>query len=385
MQNGISGAETSTRIYAPHSWSESTQSSSFFVTQKYLHLSQHNNIQAQYVWIGGSGQDLRSKTKTLVRKNGEGAVKHICELPIWNYDGSSTAQAEGNDSEVLLVPVKFIPDPFRLGNNIIVLCEAVNPNTNQSVTGNNRTSACQVFERSEVEEEEPWYGIEQEYILLQPDGKTPLGFPEQGFPAPQGPYYCSVGTGNACGRQIAESHYRCCLYSGLTISGINAEVMCGQWEYQIGPVMGIDSPDQLWLSRYLLHRVCEDFGVKVTFEPKPIKGDWNGSGCHTNYSTKSMRAQGGIKNIWSAIEKLGKAHQKHMDVYGEDNRDRLTGSHETAAFDEFSAEVAHRGSSIRVPRDTEKNGCGYFEDRRPAANMDPYLVTSIIAQTTILD
>merc|ERR1712228_934765 len=156
-------------------------------------------------------------------------------------------------------------------------------------------------------------------------------------------------------------------------------------EYQIGPSVGIDSGDQCWLARYILNRVAEDFGAVVSYEPKPIKGDWNGAGAHTNYSTKSMREKGGYKEIIKAIEKLGKAHKKHMAAYGKGNEDRLTGKHETAKYDVFKYGVADRGASIRIPRQTELDGKGYLEDRRPAANCDPYQVTSMIAKTTILD
>eukprot|EP01084_Bolivina_argentea_P130922 231117_1 len=197
------------------------------------------------------------------------------------------------------------------------------------------------------------------------DNRTPLGWPNNGFPAPQGPYYCGVGSNVAYGRHVAEAHYRACLFAGLNISGINAEVMPGQWEFQIGPCTGIDSGDQLWLARYILARVAEDFGVIVSYAPKPVKGDWNGTGAHTNYSTKSMRENGGYKHIINAIKKLGKAHKIHMKSYGKDNEDRLTGNHETAKFDTFKYGVADRGSSIRIPRQSEIDQKGYFEDRRP--------------------
>jgi len=212
-----------------------------------------------------------------------------------------------------------------------------------------------------------------------------LGWPQNGFPAPQGPYYCSVGTKHAHGRQVAEAHYRACLYAGIDISGINAEVMPGQWEYQVGPCTGIDSGDQCWLARFLLHKVAEDFGVSVSFEPKPVKGDWNGAGSHTNYSTKTMRADGGYKEIINAVERLGRAHDVHMEVYGKGNKERLTGKHETAKHDTFKYGVADRGASIRIPRQTDLDQKGYLEDRRPAANCDPYEVTAIIARTTILN
>merc|ERR1712156_334036 len=229
-----------------------------------------------------------------------------------------------------------------------------------------------------------WYGIEQEYTLFEADGVTPLGWPQFGSPGPQGPYYCGNGARRAYGRQMMEAHYRACLYAGIEISGTNAEVMAGQWEYQVGPCVGIDSGDQLWISRFLLERVTEYFQVVVSFHPKPIKGDWNGAGSHTNYSTKTMRADGGYKAIIAGIEKLGKKHKEHMAVYGKKNEERLTGKHETAKYDTFKYGVADRGASIRIPRQTEIDGRGYLEDRRPAANCDPYEVTSMIAMTTIM-
>jgi len=363
--------------------------------ERYMRLDTSNvtpKVQAEYIWIGGSGLDIRSKTKTL-----SAVPASVSELPEWNYDGSSTDQATGDNSEVWLIPVKMVPDPFRGVPHILVMCECLEAATMEPLPGNRRRPAAQIFEQKAVEQEEPWYGIEQEYTMFQLDGKTPLGWPANGYPAPQGPYYCSNGAGRAFGRHVVEAHYRACLYAGLTISGINAEVMAGQWEYQVGPCVGIDSGDQLWLSRYILERVSEDFGVVVSFSAKPIKGDWNGAGCHTNYSTKSMRTDPksseatsqrgkafGMKAIINAINKLGEAHEAHMQVYGKGNTDRLTGHHETARFDQFSYGVANRGCSIRIPRMTDKFGYGYLEDRRPAANMDPYDVTSMIAKTTIL-
>merc|ERR1719469_443968 len=182
-----------------------------------------------------------------------------------------------------------------------------------------------------------------------------------------------------------EAHYEACLFAGIMIGGTNAEVMPGQWEYQVGPCVGIDSGDHLWMSRYIMIRVCEEQQVNVTFDPKPIPGDWNGAGCHTNYSTEAMRQEGGWSEIIKAIEKLEAKHVEHIQVYGTGNERRLTGAHETASIDKFSYGVANRGASVRIPRTAEAEGKGYFEDRRPASNMDPYLVTSKIFQTTCLD
>ncbi|GAY46868.1 hypothetical protein CUMW_100300 [Citrus unshiu] len=326
-----------------------------------LNLSESTEkVIAEYVWIGGSGMDLRSKARTL-----PAPTTDPTKLPKWNYDGSSTNQAPGDDSEVILYPQTVFKDPFRRGNNILVMCDAYTP-AGEPIPTNKRFNAAKVFGHPDVVAEEPWYGIEQEYTLLQKDINWPLGWPVGGYPGPQGPYYCGVGADKALGRDIVNSHYKACLYAGINISGINGEVMPGQWEFQVGPCVGISSGDQLWMARYIL------------------EGDWNGAGAHANYSTKSMRNDGGIDVIKKAIEKLGKRHGEHIAAYGEGNERRLTGRHETADINTFSWGVANRGASIRVGRDTEKEGKGYFEDRRPASNMDPYVVTSMIAETTIL-
>ncbi|KAL1803613.1 hypothetical protein ACET3Z_032260 [Daucus carota] len=335
-------------------------------------------ITAEYIWIGGSGMDLRSKARTL-----NGPVSSPQELPRWNYDGSSTGQAPGTDSEVILYPQAIFRDPFRKGNNILVMCDAYTP-AGDPIPTNHRFKAAEIFSHPAVVAEIPWYGIEQEYTLLQKAVKWPYGWPVGGFPGPQGPYYCGIGADKAYGRNIVDAHYKACLYAGINVSGINGEVMPAQWEFQVGPAVGISAADQVWVARYILERITEIEGVVVSFDPKPIAGDWNGAGAHTNYSTHSMREDGGFDVIKKAIEKLGLRHKEHISAYGEGNERRLTGHHETADIHTFSWAVANRGASVRVGRDTEKDGKGYFEDRRPASNMDPYIVTSMIAETTIL-
>jgi len=350
------------------------------VLGKYLQLPQGKRVQALYIWIDGTGEGLRSKTKTL-----EDSPKDVSELPIWNYDGSSTYQAEGQNSDTYLHPIKMYPDPFRGGKNILVMCETYKYNKEPTETNHRKTCAEIMLK---AKEEHPWFGIEQEYTLLAQDGH-PFGWPKNGFPGPQGPYYCAVGAGNVYGRDIVEAHYRACLYAGIRVSGTNAEVMPAQWEFQVGPTEGIDMGDDLWVARYILQRVGEDFGVVVSFDPKPMAGDWNGAGAHTNFSTEAMRKPGGMKVIEEAIDRMSKHHIRHIKAYdpreGKDNERRLTGAHETSSIHDFSAGVANRGCSIRIPREVAQQGYGYLEDRRPSSNCDPYRVTAVIVQTICLE
>jgi len=239
-----------------------------------------------------------------------------------------------------------------------------------------------------AKDQHPWFGMEQEYTLFDTDGH-PLGWPKNGFPGPQGPYYCGVGANRVYGRDVIEAHYRTMLYSGINCSGTNAEVMPAQWEFQVGPNEGITMGDELWIARFLLHRVAEEFNVVVSLNPKPIDGDWNGAGCHTNFSTQAMREENGIEAINAAIQKLSQQHVRHIKHYdphdGKDNERRLTGRHETASIHDFSAGLANRGASIRIPRQVGEEKRGYLEDRRPASNADPYSVNEVMVRTICLD
>ena len=331
-------------------------------------------IKAEYIWMDGHEptQKLRSKTKVI-----DGPINSIDELPLWGFDGSSTNQAEGNDSDCMLKPVCKMPDPIRGGDDILVMCEVMNPDGSIH-SSNTRAHLREISEK--FSDQEPWFGIEQEYTLFE--GRNPLGWPEGGYPAPQGPFYCGVGADEVFGRDIVEEHLQLCMDAGLEVSGINAEVMPGQWEYQIGPLEPLEAADQMWVSRWLLYRISEDYGVSATLHPKPVKGDWNGAGAHTNFSTKSMRAEGGIDVINEACEKLSQKHDEHINVYGAHNEERLTGLHETCSIKEFRYGVSDRGASIRIPMQTANDGYGYLEDRRPSANMDPYKVCAILIETT---
>lgn len=339
-----------------------------------------NKVQAMYIWIDGSGEYVRAKTRTL-----DFIPKKPSELPIWNYDGSSTGQSSGMNSDMYLYPVAIYPDPFRLGNNKLVLCDTYKHDKKPAET-NHRHSCLKAMEGAA--DQHPWFGIEQEYTLLDMDYR-PFGWPKGGFPGPQGPYYCGVGADKVYAREIEEAHYRACLYAGINIAGTNAEVMPAQWEFQVGPCEGISIGDELWVARFLLHRVAEEFGIVVTLDPKPMPGDWNGAGAHCNFSTKAMREANGIIEIEKAIDKLSKQHVRHITAYdphgGKDNERRLTGKHETSSIHDFSAGVANRGASIRIPRSCAEEKKGYLEDRRPASNCDPYKVAETIVRTVCLN
>lgn len=339
--------------------------------EKYLKLDQRGAVIAEYIWIDGTGS-IRSKGRTLSKKPAD-----VSDLPEWNFDGSSTNQAPGHDSDIYLRPVAYYPDPMRGGDNILVLAECWN-NDGTPNKYNHRHECAKLM--GAHKDQEVWFGLEQEYTLFDHEDHV-YNWPKNGFPLPQGPYYCGVGAGKVYARELVEAHYRACLYAGIKISGINAEVMPSQWEFQVGPCEGIEMGDQLWVARYLLQRIAEEFGIKISLHPKPLTGDWNGAGCHTNVSTAEMRVPGGMKAIESAIEKLSKRHNEHIALYGADNDMRLTGRHETASMSAFSSGVANRGASVRIPRSVAKEGYGYFEDRRPASNIDPYLVTGIMVET----
>jgi len=276
------------------------------VTERYMKLDQGDNVLATYVWIDGTGEGLRGKTRTL-----SFYPKSPKDLPVWNFDGSSTGQAKGHDSDVYINPVAIFKDPFIPGNNCLVMCETFDKLGKPHPT-NRRHSCDNIMQR--IASQKPLFGIEQEYTFLDLD-RHPFGWPKNGFPGPQGPYYCSVGADRAFGRQVSDAHYKACLFAGIQLSGTNAEVMPGQWEYQVGPCEGIVVSDQLWMSRYILHRVAEDFGVVVSLDPKPMSGDWNGAGGHCNFSTEEMRKEGGIEVIRTAIERLSKTHQNHIRLY----------------------------------------------------------------------
>ena len=328
----------------------------------------------EYIWLdGGETPQLRSKTKVVPQFGRDGG-----EAPIWGFDGSSTEQAKGSDSDCVLKPVRVYPNPLEDSDYAsIVLCEVWNVDDTPHKTNTRRLLEetiidCDHDQNWPIDE---WVGFEQEYTLYE--NNKPYGWPDIGEPPPQGDYYC----GRNIGEHISREHMNACIEAGVSICGTNAEVMLGQWEYQIGAGGSIHMSDDLWVARWLMERICEKHNLSVSLHPKPIAGDWNGAGCHINFSTLEMREEGGYDKIIDACEKLSENPQEHIDVYGQDNDQRLTGLHETCSITDFRYGVSDRGASIRIPWQVEKDGCGYLEDRRPSSNCDPYKVSKKLIET----
>lgn len=330
----------------------------------------------EYVWIDGY-DNTRSKIKVVDHNemfDNDVSVlnkKFIHKIPEWNCDGSSCGLAETDDSDIIIIPVKLFVNPFFSNKSYLVLCETFNKDYTPHIT-NKRLENVKAFETNK--NEEFLFGMEQEYLIIEKNGK-PLQW--EGDREKDSLSYCSVGV-NCLGRKISEEHLLMCIKAGVGICGTNSEVMTSQWEYQIGTLDAIDVGDHLWISRYILHKVTESHNCGVSFHPKPYGSEWAGSGLHTNVSTKNMRNNNGIKYITEACEKLKLTHEKHLSVYGIDNDKRLTGKNETCNINDFKYGVADRTASIRIPLNVFNDKCGYFEDRRPASNGNPYLITSEI-------
>lgn len=337
-------------------------------------------IKLEYIWLDGYEPEpnLRSKVKVIdapVKMVGDKEFHgvEVKDCPDWSFDGSSTKQAEGSSSDCILRPVRLYPNPINKGiiDSYLVLCEVLN-----SDGSNHNTNT-----RSLIGEEDSdiWFGFEQEYTLMK-DGK-PVGFPKDGFPEPQGKYYCGVGKDQVNGRNFVDNHLENCIMAGIDVTGTNAEVMLGQWEYQVFGKGKLKAADDLWISRYLLLQMSEDYGMTIEFHPKPVLGDWNGSGLHCNFSNSKMRDDGDKDYYMNVYKVFENRHLLHISHYGSSNELRLTGLHETQSITKFSWGVSDRGASIRIPIETSKDWKGYLEDRRPASNADPYKITKVISES----
>jgi glutamine synthetase len=330
-------------------------------------------VKLEYVWLDGYTPEpnLRSKVKVINIPHEEGRV-NLDYCPDWSFDGSSTRQAEGKFSDCILKPVRVYENILNKGylKSFFVLCEVMYPDGTPHITNT----------RADVgfEEEDLWFGFEQEYTIYH-NGR-PLGFPKNGYPEPQGKYYCGVGNGQVHGREFVDNHMEMCIKAGIDITGTNAEVLLGQWEFQVFSKGKLKAGDDLWMARYILLQMSEEYGFKIEFHPKPVQGDWNGSGLHCNFSNKRMREEGGEEYFNNIFRSFDVRHQEHIQNYGSENNLRLTGKHETQSIDKFSWGVSDRGASIRVPLATSKEWKGYVEDRRPASNGDPYKIVRVISE-----
>ena len=324
----------------------------------------------EYLWLDGyrPTQNIRSKTKLVKDFGGK-----LEDCPVWSFDGSSTEQAEGNSSDCLLKPVALYPDPAR-ENGWLVMTEVLNSDGTPHESNGRATI--------EDDDNDFWFGFEQEYFIMDSRTDLPLGFPPGGYPGPQGLYYCSVGGKNTWGREVVEEHLDLCLQAGINIEGINQEVAAGQWEFQAFAKGAKQAGDEMWVARYLLERITEQYHYYIEWHPKPVKGDWNGSGMHANFSNSLLRGAGNKETYEAVCEAFRDVVDEHIAVYGAYNDQRLTGQHETQSIDQFSYGISDRGASIRIPIATVENGWkGWLEDRRPASNGDPYKIAARIIKT----
>jgi len=330
-------------------------------------------VKLEYVWLDGYSpeQNLRSKVK-IYEINKYNLSSSLSKIPVWNFDGSSTKQADTDKSDRLLKPVRFYYNQDNL-NTIYVFCEVLYPDGNPHESNFRSLLG--------VEQSEYWFGFEQEYFIRRDVNGVILGHNRDRLDG-QGEYYCGVGH-NVVGREFVEEHLKMCLDHGIDITGINAEVALGQWEYQVFSKGKLKSGDDLWMSRYFLYKLSEKYGYHIDIHPKPIQtGEWNGSGLHANFSNDKMRNEGGYEYFMSLFDSFRDRHNDHISDYGSENHLRLTGNFETQSIDKFSWGVSDRGASIRVPKETEEQWIGYVEDRRPGSNANPYkiikqIVTSI--------
>jgi glutamine synthetase len=338
----------------------------------------------EYLWLDVN-QHMRSKIRTFIIEcdyridlseilsSKTSKERFISLIPEWSYDGSSTGQCETAYSEVILKPVNFIKHPFmkpsiKGGQPILVLCEGYREN--KPIIGNDRYDY--ITKMNHVKSHDIWFGLEQEFFLFDKTTKQPINWNEVKH-IDQGEYYCGVNRSTYKEKQILNVFLEKCLHVGIQISGINQEVAPCQWEYQIGPVCADEAPDQMIFAKYILYNIAQEYDAYTNFHPKPLKGNWNGSGCHINISTTQTRGKNGFQYMQQIITKMSEDHVNFIKEYcGSDNEQRLTGFHETSNPTKFSYSVGGRDCSVRIPQQVEKERCGYFEDRRPGSSINYY-------------
>ena len=340
-------------------------------------------MKLEYIWLDGhETPGIRSKTRYDVFDFGSeqepAPLDNVfTQIPEWSFDGSSTNQADIDSSDLVLRPVRMYPNPMENGReqiSYIVLCEVFGSD------GSPHESNVRYDLREYLNTEDDlglMTSVEQEYVLWDsiPDWPTGWGWDnkeDEGMhPEDAGKSYCGIGSGNITQKWVSDSHVQACMRAGIRIAGTNAEVMKSQWEYQLFPSDPLVCADSLWISRYILERIAEQRNISINYDPKPFK-EYNGSGGHINFSTRDMREEGGEELFNNIIAALEENHNKTIESYGKDNKKRLTGKHETSKYNKFTSGISDRSASVRIPLDTTRNWKGHIEDRRPAANIDPY-------------
>ena len=342
-----------------------------------------DKIRFEYVWTDGyESPNLRSKVRYVTMATNPTKAS---DVPSWSFDGSSTQQADLSDSDLTLSPVKIYNNPFYSGDmrSYLVLCEV------QNSKGKPHVSNTRADLRKTTDGIDGFaIGFEQEYLLINPKTRQPYHWPtgvnDAGeetvmFPAPQGRYYC--GTGDFVkGREFSDEHAEMCIAAGVDIGGTNAEVLLSQWEYQIGHTTPVDACDDLMIARYIAERLGEKYDAAINTVPKPFPGDdWNGSGCHINFSTPTFAAgKADSKYIDELLADVAEDHSDHIRSYGDGNTERLTGKNETPHIDDFEWGKGDRSVAIRIPV-----GDTHLEDRRPGANINPYTAVNSLLKSLI--
>ncbi|KAJ8321547.1 hypothetical protein KUTeg_000903 [Tegillarca granosa] len=340
-----------------------------------------DKVLVEYVFLNHTRHRVHSKTRVL-----DYEPQKAEDCPLWDVYMFKTFEGVEPRKEMILKPVAMYRDPFRRGRNKIALCELWE--TMEKPAGvNTRRSCAELLKK--VEEEGVWFGMEQEYFIMGDNG-LPLNW-DKDPKAINLNFHTGVGLCKTAGyeRELAEFHFQACLYAGLKMYGINREDSPSQWEYQIGPCEGIDLADQIVISRYLLWRTGEFYGVEISMDTKPAVSPENApnqsNGGHMNFSTTRMRKEGGIKYINEAVEILRNSPQvmSHYDLHGgKDNAKRLTNAYFVPGMD-FTTGIGDKYSSVRIPTLVALQGKGYLEDRRPCANADPYEVCETLTRTLL--
>ena len=341
-------------------------------------------INSEYIWLD-SENNIRSKTKILnidieLKNNDKKpseleiiqSLMNVSLYPNWNCNGKHLGDEV---SEIIIHPVFVSLDPFKKAPNVLILCDTYNLDGNPTKY-NNRYSVNKLFNKHE--NLKCLFGFEQEFHIMKLGDNFTL-LPNKtmikGEPVKATKYYCSNGSMNAFGRNLVNRAVTLALEAGLSCGGYNSACGPAQWEIQIGPVQyGVCAADHLILLRFILSRLSENLDIHISLLPKPSEDIDSISYCHTNFSTESMRDSNGYTHIQNSIEKLKQTHSRDLEIYGKTDIE---------IHNNFTTDVTNRNVSVRIPTESKKNNKGYFEDRRPLSNCDPYLVCEALLNSVL--